>query len=166
MEIIKNLYDLISILVLYVFFYSIFERDYIMFFGIITSNIIHKIIKFSTTGLNNRIFDRPKKNFNNNLFNQGGYSNRSGFPSGHMTTISFFTNTLLFRNNDYSVFAIVIFNIPCLFMALARYYRHSHNVIQIIAGYILGLFCALYFYTYQSYIDNFINKFYKQYIYA
>ena len=154
MKIINNIYDLISIMILYVIFYSIFSKDYIMLIGIFTSNFIHKIIKYFTTPFKNDIFRRPKKNKNNDLFNQGGHSNRSGFPSGHMTTISYFMNTLLFRYNIYNIITIVIFNIPCLLMGIARYCRHSHNIIQIFAGYLLGLICAYYFFKYNNFIQN------------
>lgn len=154
MKIINNIYDLISILILYVLFYSLFSHDYIMLLGIITSNIIHKIIKYFTTPFNNDIFRRPEKNKNNNLFNQGGHSNKSGFPSGHMTTISYFMNTLLFRYNIFNLITILLFNIPCLFMGVARYSRHSHNIIQIFAGYVLGITCAYYFFRYNNFIAD------------
>ena len=154
MRIINNIYDLISLTILYVIFYSIFTRDFVMILGIVTSNIIHKIIKIITTPIDNNIFKRPLKNKNNGLFNQGGHSNRSGFPSGHMTTISYFMNTLLYRYNIVNIITIIIFNIPCLLMAIARYCRHSHNLIQIFAGYLLGLICAYYFFKYNNFIQN------------
>jgi membrane-associated phospholipid phosphatase len=158
MKIINNIYDLISLLILYLIFYSIFSKDYIMLIGIITSNIIHKIIKYFTTPFDNEIFKRPKKNFNNDLFNQGGHSNRSGFPSGHMTTMSFFMNTLLFRNHNYSPLNIILFNFPSLLMGLARYCRNSHNLIQIFAGYLLGFGCAYYFFEKSNFILEMMNN--------
>ena len=157
MRIVKNIYDLISLLVLYVIFYSVFSEDLIMILGIIVSNIIHFIIKFITTPIDNSYFKRPDKNNGNDLFNMGGHSNKSGFPSGHMTTISYFMNTLLFRYNNFSYLTVFLFNIPCLLMAIARYCRCSHNIIQILAGFLLGLGCSYYFFINTNKIKNFFE---------
>ena len=45
------------------------------------------------------------------------------------------------RNKTFKKF--VLYNIPCILMGFARYYKYCHNIYQIITGYILGLIIAI-----------------------
>lgn len=141
------IYNLISISVVQFNLYAIYQGlayyDYNLYYSMNLSLFMERIIKHLTQNI--EIFKRPVCAIGCGLFNEGGNASQlSGFPSGHMTLTSNFFNNLLIthgRNNDRKY--IIIYNIPCLLMAIARYGKCCHDIPQIIGGYMLGYFIAL-----------------------
>lgn len=85
------------------------------------------------------------------LSKQGDVSGKPGFPSGHMSTISFFVfyniNSILqskytSTNKNMQILANIIL---LLSTGWARWIKKCHSVSQIIAGTFLGGFVALVF---------------------
>ncbi len=138
---IESIYDLISLIVLFLNFYSIFSFQFelLVFNGL--ALIVHQYIKGLTFGLYPSIFKRPDGAIDCNVFNCGGISsNESGFPSGHMTSVSLYMNAILLKSNkELTIKNVFLYNIPCILMGIARYNKNCHNVIQIIFGYLLGI---------------------------
>lgn len=137
------MYDLISISVIgfnvYAIYYGIQMNNYNLYYSMNLSLFLERIIKYSTTDV--QIFKRPIGACRCGLFNDGGnISYASGFPSGHMTlTSNFFNNLLIIHKREKELKYIIIYNLPCLLMAFARYEKRCHDIPQIIAGYVLGL---------------------------
>ena len=138
---INSIYDLISLSILFFNFYSIGTFQFELIIVNTIALIAHKIIKKITIGIYPSIFKRPDGAINCDVFNCGGIaSHKSGFPSGHMTSISFFMNSLLIKSNkELTINNIFLYNIPCILMGIARYEKKCHNVIQILFGYLFGL---------------------------
>ena len=141
---INSIYDIISFSIFIINIYTIITLQYDLFLSNIIVIIIHKYIKHHTTGLYPNIFKRPNGACDCNIFNDGGIvSHKSGFPSGHMSSISLFMNGFLFKNNKkVDILQFIIYNIPCILMGVARYQKKCHNLIQIIFGYLFGLSSA------------------------
>ena len=81
------------------------------------------------------------------LSRKNNYTDDSpGFPSGHMTSITVFSISMmiyLFKMQKYDLIylriPIVIFHILLIFlMGVARYVKGCHSPLQIIVGFILG----------------------------
>lgn len=137
---IQSISDIFSLIPLCMDIYCIFSLDFRLFILIIFSLVSHYIIKNITTGYYPLIFKRPDGACNCSLYNTGGnVSMNSGFPSGHVTTTSLFMNYFLFQKQKITLKDIILYNIPCLLVAIGRYYKKCHNIIQICAGYLLGL---------------------------
>lgn len=139
--------DFFSLIPLFLQFYVLLTLNYKLMFLIILTIFIHYIIKNLTHKLYDPIFKRPNKAFNCNMCNNDGdVSKNAGFPSGHMATISLIMNFYLFYNNKtYDLIHwkdIILYNIPCVLVAYGRYSKSCHNIIQIVAGYLLGLLMA------------------------
>jgi len=141
---IESIYDLISITVIVLNIYSIITFQFELIIINTLALISHKYIKNLTTGLYPMIFKRPDGATNCDLFNCGGdSSHKSGFPSGHMTSVSFYMNALMFKyNKELTLKTIFIYNIPCVLMGIARYSKKCHNIVQIVFGYLYGLMFA------------------------
>lgn len=147
---IESIWDVISIIVFLGPIMSLKELingKKMLLIGVLMSVIIAQGIKELTKNLNPKIFRRPDLAKNCDSLNSGGIVNTEpGFPSGHMTLFSFILNILYFRqeNRDYKTF--FRYNIWVVFMALARYMKNCHNIIQIIGGYLLGLGISYFIY--------------------
>ena len=63
-------------------------------------------------------------------------TNAPGLPSGHMTVTTMFSIVRILENK--SIVSIILHSCIVILMAMARYYKKCHNVVQIIAGTILG----------------------------
>ena len=161
---IESIYDLISLIVLFLNFYSIFSFQFelLVFNGL--ALIVHQYIKELTFGLYPSIFKRPDGAIDCNVFNCGGISsNESGFPSGHMTSVSLYMNAILLKSNkELTIKNVFLYNIPCILMGIARYNKNCHNVIQIIFGYLLG-FSFAYLLNILYYKKNVLKYFKKDY---
>ena len=157
---ISSIYDLISLISLFINIYSIFSFDIILIIGAILCISIHFIIKFVTNGWYPPIFKRPDGAKNCNLFNKGGLvENQSGFPSGHVTIVSFFMEMLLLRNNNNdNILKKIYYNIPTILVGYARVGKGCHNCIQVIAGYLLGYMVAKLLYKYENAIIEYTNN--------
>ena len=140
---INSLWDFISILVIigpYTAIYELLDGKVALMFGIILTMTIEKNVKRLTQTWYPAIFKRPDNAKDCSILNDGGPAGtRGGFPSGHMAVASFFSNMLYFRqeNRDYKTF--MLYSIPSILMAIARYMKSCHNLAQILAGYLLGL---------------------------
>ena len=82
-----------------------------------------------------------------------------GFPSGHMSTTSYFViyNILAYKDSKPSVKrnTIIVLNLILLtLMGWARIYKKCHTIIQVIGGTILGGGIATLFYNLGTYITS------------
>ncbi len=154
---IESIYDLLSLISLFCYIYYFYSMDIVLIVGAILCLLLHNIIKHVTQGWYPPIFKRPDGATDCNLFNSGGLvDEKSGFPSGHVTAISFLMNSLLF-NTDLSYQNIILYNIPILLVAYARVMKGCHNIIQVIAGYILGISVSHILHKYKSQIKKYIT---------
>lgn len=121
-----------------------------MSIGIIIAEIIHEILKWYIFSTKYEFSKRPKGAYGCGLFcNGGNVEGRPGMPSGHMTATLFFYTMLL--NYLYitdklmfiDVFILSIIHISL--MAISRYQKRCHSILQIISGGILGIILALFF---------------------
>jgi membrane-associated phospholipid phosphatase len=161
MVLLKYTCNLFSLIVVFANIYIIYKFNIIAILGNLLSFILHNAIKISTTNLKPlSIFKRPDGAENCGIFNTGGLvEHQSGFPSGHMTSISFIMTYLLIHSNKKCFTNLAIYNIPIILVGIGRYYKYCHNFIQIITGYILGSTLALFFYFRKKYILNIITQF-------
>lgn len=152
MEIIKiiHIYDFISLFPLVLYVYTIIEfyknNNIYLLSGCILSYIIHRVIKNATHGYYPEYFKRPDNATDTNIFNTGGFSgNNPGFPSGHVLTTAFVLYYLIFIENQ-SLLTLDSINkqIIIIIIAYARVKKSAHKIIQVIAGYIIGLVLAHY----------------------
>ena len=134
---------------------------------IINDNITKIIKKTKISIVFIKLTRRPEGAFNTDMLSRNGKvkSTTPGFPSGHMTTISFFVVYMILRKWDFegsfinyfsNNLVFNIFNISLIFlMAWARYYKKCHNITQIIGGFIYGsLTGALYYFIVGRYLRN------------
>jgi membrane-associated phospholipid phosphatase len=157
---IESVYDLFSLLVLFINLYVIFTLDIVAIIGFLLVILIQTILKFLTTGLQpSFIFKRPNGAKNCGLFNTGGLvDDHSGFPSGHMCSISFIMYYLLLKSNKVNFSNIILYNIPILLVAIGRYMKGCHNIIQILTGSMIGYWLAYLLYTNRKDILNMLTK--------
>ena len=83
------------------------------------------------------ITDRPKTACNCDYISLNGpINNKCGMPSGHVSTMTFFSIYMAYKTNrlEYLLF------IPTTIWA--RYYKKCHNITQIIFGFLLGISAA------------------------
>ena len=156
---ITSIYDLISLISLFINIYFIFSFDIILIIGVILCISIHFIIKMVTNGWYPPIFKRPDGAKNCNLFNKGGLvENQSGFPSGHVSIVSFFMEMLLLRNYNDNILKKMYYNIPTILVGYARIQKGCHNCIQVIAGYLLGYYVANQIYKHENTIIKYVKN--------
>ena len=87
---IDSIYDLISLISLFANLYFLFSMDIVLIIGCMFCILLHNILKEITYGWCPPIFKRPNGATDCSLFNTGGLvDHKSGFPSGHVTAISF-----------------------------------------------------------------------------
>ncbi len=139
------LWDLFSISLI---LYSILIPIYILLYHksvfvnlLLGMLVIHVLIK-SLHNYNQLPFmKRPDDASNCNMCNGGGdYTQRGGFPSGHVTMttylwVSLWLNT---QNDCIGIIAILVI----LSMCLSRYYKRCHTILQIVVGVNLGFLLA------------------------
>ena len=157
--------DAISfILSLIVLSYCLYTLDLVSIFGCILAVVVPMFIKSLTKNTPfPEIFKRPDGAKDCNLFNTGGPCDRdSGFPSGHVTLISYFcfyiyyqynkelmnylygrvegesdVSTAVFTTKERWTLYLICF-IPIIMMGYARYMKRCHNTIQVLFGAITG----------------------------
>ena len=155
---INSIYDFISLFSLFVNMYFVFSFDIILILGLIICIGLHLIIKNITTDWYPPIFKRPDGANNCDLFNKGGLvDKKSGFPSGHVTVVSFFMEILLLRYNRHGLLNKLYFNIPTILVGYARIKKGCHNLIQVIAGYLLGNYVANLLHNHEELINKYIK---------
>jgi len=134
--------------------------DRMAIFGCFIAVVVPIVLKLLTTSTQYpNIFKRPDGAMDCNLFNTGGQcDHESGFPSGHVTLITYFClyiyrkygndmeSYLFGKEKDVQNKCMVLFLciIPVLMMGYARYMKSCHNIIQIVAGGIIGYFISKY----------------------
>jgi len=157
---ISSIYDFFSLLVLFVNVYVIVTLDIVAIIGFMLAIIIQSISKKITTNMEpSFVFKRPNGARNCGLFNTGGLvDDQSGFPSGHMSSISFVMLYLLLKTKNINFSNFILYNIPILLVAIGRYMKGCHNIIQILAGYIVGGSLAYYLYPKRKQILNILTK--------
>jgi len=153
---VKSIYDIFSLLVLIVNLYVIFTLDIVAIIGFMLAIFIQTILKKLTTNLQpSYIFKRPNGARDCGLFNTGGLvDDQSGFPSGHMCSISFVMIYLFLQSKKINFSNFILYNIPVLLVAIGRYMKGCHTLIQILAGYIIGWMIALFLIPRQTQILN------------
>ena len=150
MELVKinDIYDFISffpiLLYIYGFLELVINNNIYLFIGLVICSITHRLIKQITKNWNPNIFKRPDDARDTNGLNSGGFSgNNPGFPSGHTLATSYVMFYLIFTSNKY-IFEIdnLLKIIIVLLVAYARVMKRAHRVIQVIAGFLLGIIIA------------------------
>lgn len=160
-----GIYNLISISVLVIMTYLLYSLDFPLIIGMTVCTILQFGIKEITYGWYPPIFKRPDGATNCNLFNTGGcVDHMSGFPSGHVATMTVFMETLLLRSNQNSITYYILYKLPILIVAYARVMKGCHNIIQVIAGYILGYVVANVIYRYEDAISKYARRRFEQYL--
>lgn len=93
----------------------------------------------------NKYLMRPKDASNCNCLSNDGKAkpNTHGFPSGHMTDVSFFAVYTILSNSNPSFTLYSINSLIVILTGWARYYKRCHNVLQIVGGTVYGSICAL-----------------------
>ena len=158
MELIKvtSIYDFISFIPVLLYVYAIIvlftNYNYFLITGCLIGHLIQKIIKMMTKDIYPEIFKRPDEARDVNAVNTGGYAgNRSGFPSGHTLATSFVMYYLIFENNNgLFEYENGMKQIVILLVAYSRVKKKAHKVIQVVAGYIIGLFLAYLIINYEN----------------
>ena len=154
-----SMYDFISVFALVANIYILFSLEPTLILGSGLCLFFHDFLKEVTTGWYAPIFKRPNGAMDCSLFNSGGLvDHKSGFPSGHVTSISFLMNMLWLRNKKNNWTSIFMYNFPIVLMGYARIMKGCHNFIQVVAGYLLGYVVAKLLYTYETEIKNMLQK--------
>lgn len=145
------LWDYVSIAVVGVFVYPVVRFaqtgswQYIyMVVGNLLADYATKIMKDVTRSSTIQVLKRPAAATNCDIFcRNGACGGRPGFPSGHMAITGFFVAYIFFMNefNNAGLFLSFAITIVVL-MAMARYYKSCHNLLQIVTGTTWGGFAA------------------------
>ena len=163
---IVSIYDFLSLISFAANIYIFLSMNFILIIGFFISLISHGIIKLLTNDLYAPVFKRPDGAYNCSLFNTGGLvNNYPGFPSGHVTVISFFINymffTNYFNNQNVSIKNIVkkwkiylLYNIPVILVSIGRLGKKCHNIYQVIGGYILGFIISNFLFSNEKNIND------------
>tara|TARA_B110000967_G_C18854771_1_gene546580 strand:+ start:1252 stop:1785 length:534 start_codon:yes stop_codon:yes gene_type:complete len=153
------IYNTISFTVVILMGYLLYIQDYTILFGEILCSIIQHFSKTITNGWYPPIFKRPDGATDCNLFNLGGKVDHcSGFPSGHVASITLLMEMLLLRNNTSGLYNKITYYLPIVLMAYSRYMKKCHNIIQIVAGYLLGYIVANLLHKYDHDIKRFVKS--------
>ena len=159
-----NLENIISVIPLLFFgfgFINIFNKIYIQvpfketvkyFYGLIISTFSAQALKYLVPYPKwfHKYSMRPKGASNCNYLSSCGQvpENTPGFPSGHMSTTSYFVvyNILYILTNNYNKLLIIPNIILLVAMGWARIKKLCHNLIQVISGTFLGALIAYIFF--------------------
>ena len=153
------LYNTISFTIVILMLQLLYSQDYTILFGELLCSIIQYFSKKITTGWYPPIFKRPDGARDCNLFNQGGKADHcSGFPSGHVASITLLMEMLLLRNNKAGLYNKIPYYVPIVLMAYSRYMKKCHNIIQLFAGYVLGYSVANILHKYDRDIKRFVKS--------
>lgn len=152
----------ISIIAFYGFpffkYIELIDLRYLWFgIGMFVSSILTHLIKKYTFRWKG-IFVRPRNASKCDIFCRSGSSaGQMAFPSGHMSITTFFfvywwllhkTSTSKVKTTKAAYLIAVLSIIYIALMAMARYIKSCHNVVQIVAGIINGaVFACLWFYV-------------------
>lgn len=140
----------------------IFKRLFLYTLGIISATIFSEMIKkcIKPIGILKNIWYRPKGAKGCDYLSIKGFAPdfTPGFPSGHMSTTSYFTFYNMYLLNKYwkpSLSRNIVILCNFLFltsMGWARMYKKCHTFTQVIGGSIFGGIIATIFYKLDSYV--------------
>jgi len=139
-----------------------FKKIFLYSLGITSATIFSEMIKkyIKPVGILKKYWYRPKGAHGCDYLSIKGYAAdfTPGFPSGHMSTTSYFSiyNILLLNNYwdpSFTRNIMVILNIVFLTsMGWARMYKKCHTITQVIGGTIFGGAISTIFYKLNSYL--------------
>lgn len=136
---IESIYDILSLITLVANIYIICSMNFYLIIGMLFCVYIHNICKDLTKGSDIKFLKRPDGAHNCDLFNTGGnVENNSGFPSGHVTSISYLMNYLYIKEKNKSWKKWFMYHLPIMMVGVGRVGKGCHNMIQVFAGYLLG----------------------------
>ncbi len=161
---IDSLYDIISTSLVVFNLYYIYNFNIIILLGFLLCVFFQDFFKEVTFGWLPFLFKRPNGANNCSLFNSGGLiDHKSGFPSGHVSVISFLMIFLLLEKetNLFNTNNIYYF-IPIVLIGYARIKKGAHNLFQVLGGYMLGLIIAYIMYFSKTSINQFVDYIYSQ----
>ncbi len=157
---VDSIYDIISTSLLLFNFYYIYNFNIVILIGFLLCVFFQDFFKEVTFGWLPFLFQRPAGANNCSLFNTGGLiDHKSGFPSGHVSVISFLMIYLLLEKENDSLFYKNNFYyfLPIFLIGYARIKKGAHNLFQVCGGYLLGLIIAYLLYFSKSSINEFIK---------
>lgn len=144
---IQNLADYISVLPIAFYAGALYElvktpnsESLKYFLGITASTIASDVIKrLPYPESLYKMSRRPEGAENCDYLSKMGPAKKDapGFPSGHMTTTSFFAVYKVLENYD-NIPLIALLTTIVISMSWSRHFKKCHSVIQIIGGIILG----------------------------
>ena len=161
----NNLADLISVAPISFFmgtaYTSIVNVDIDSFkflMGLLTATLSSDVLKrIPYPDALYQITRRPEGASNCDYLSKNGPASKNapGFPSGHMTTTSFFA-TYIMLESELSFTELTTKQKPLIFvsvslilaMSWARYYKKCHNITQIIGGIVWGSLVGYLWHTY------------------
>lgn len=165
---IKSVYDLISLYTHYIALDTVYKgiSGRILYpIGLVITLSIEGFLKKMTTNSSFLPFKRPNGACDCDLFNSGGLvDHKSGFPSGHVASTSFYMTLLYYDSIEESLFKennnlkLLIYHIPSILMGIARYEKKCHNILQIICGMLLGFYVATILHKNKIHINYRIRK--------
>ena len=117
----------------------------LMFVGILLADYATKLVKDFTKDMEMAALKRPINAVNCDIFcRNGNCENKPGFPSGHMTIVTFFFVYLYLLEGKASDWGFVLFATVCvLLVGMARFWKRCHTILQVICGIIWGAVAAL-----------------------
>lgn len=147
-------YNIFKSFILFLFNNNITQLIYVI--GLLVSSIVPQLIKkIPWAESTYHITMRPNGAKDTNYLSNNGLcaNNTPGFPSGHMSTTSYFCiYNILFIINQTKLFnklqkiLLICTNLIIIFlMGWARIYKKCHTFIQVCAGIILGTIIAIIF---------------------
>lgn len=141
--------------------YTKFKRLFLYMLGIFSATIFSESIKKGITPPKSlrHIWYRPKGAKGCDYLSIKGLAPEftPGFPSGHMSTTSYFVSyniyKLLEKSNSVNRNSNIIINLLILIMmGWARMYKKCHSFIQVAGGSIFGSIIGYAFYTFDKYL--------------
>ena len=140
---IKSVWDFISATILlsnYIIIYESFDGNLELPLGVILTLTLERIGKLITGKWYPPIFARPFDARDCSICNDGGpVGGNPGFPSGHVAMASYFAYIIMFKYFDNTYYNLGLATLYPIIIGMSRYYKHCHNIYQIIAGWILGI---------------------------
>ncbi len=151
-------WNLVSVSLVGLFGYPILQfiitanLHYLLFLcGLVASTLITTLLKYAARiavkdpSKHSYLF-RPSGAFDCDLFcRDGDQSSKPGMPSGHMSTVAFFTTYVYlntFRGHPWTLNKWIYVSWACTYvplMAMARYFKKCHTPLQILVGMLMGL---------------------------
>ena len=127
----------------------LFDKYYLLgFVGTFVSSLTADFIKrLPYPDKYNSITKRPKGANYWDILSKNDYRNKKnppGFPSGHMTMVTFFSTYLIFGSETILEKTFLIGLV--IATVWARYIKRVHNIPQILAGTLLGAVYGILFY--------------------